>query len=40
MLIQNSLEGRKGWREKQVDDAAAYAETVRFVNFVRDQMLT
>ena len=39
-LIQNSLKWRRAWREGQIDHSATYAETVRFVNFVRDQMLT
>ena len=38
-LIQSALEWRVAWREEQVDHTATYAETVRFVNFLRDQIL-
>lgn len=38
-LVQNALIWRGAWREEQVDHAATYPETVRFVNFVRDQIL-
>ncbi len=39
-LIQSALTWRQAWREEQVDHAATSAETVRFVNFVRDEILT
>ena len=38
-LIQSALAWREAWREQQVDHAATRAETIRFVNFVRDQIL-
>jgi len=38
-LIQSALAWREAWREQQVDHAATHAETIRFVNFVRDQIL-
>ncbi len=38
-LIQSALAWRKAWREDSVDHAATYADTVRFVKFVRDQIL-
>lgn len=38
-LIQSALEWRQAWREEQVDHTATYPETVRFVNFMRDQIL-
>lgn len=38
-LIQSALAWREAWREEQVDHAATHAETIRFVNFVRDQIL-
>lgn len=38
-LIQNALVWRQAWREEHVDHAATHAETVRFVNFVRDQIM-
>jgi predicted nucleotidyltransferase len=37
-LIQSALAWREAWQEKEVDHAATRAETVRFVNFVRDQI--
>ena len=37
-LIQSALAWRKAWREDDVDHAATYADTVHFVNFVRDQI--
>jgi hypothetical protein len=37
-LIQSALAWREAWREQQVDHAATRAETIRFVNFVRDQI--
>ncbi len=38
-LIQSALAWRDAWGEQQVDDAATRAETIRFVNFVRHQIL-
>ncbi len=38
-LIQSALAWRQAWREEHVDHGATYAETIRFVNFVRDQIL-
>jgi predicted nucleotidyltransferase len=38
-LIQSALAWREAWQEKEVDHAATRAETVRFVNFVKDQIL-
>src|SRR3990172_11921883 len=38
-LIQSALVWREAWREQQVDHATTRAETIRFVNFVRDQIL-
>lgn len=38
-LIQSALAWREVWREQQVDCAATRAETIGFVNFVRDQIL-
>ena len=38
-LIQSALAWREAWREQQADHAATRAETIRFVNFVREQIL-
>ena len=38
-LIQSALAWREAWREQQVDRAATRADTIRFVNFVRDEMV-
>jgi len=38
-LIQSALAWREAWRKQQVDHAATRAETIRFVTFVRDQIL-
>jgi len=38
-LIQSALAWREAWREQEVDHAATRAETIRFVNFVRDEIL-
>lgn len=38
-LIQSALTWRAAWREQRVDHAATRAETIRFVKFVRDQIL-
>ena len=38
-LIQSALAWREAWREQQVDHDATRAETIRFVNFVRAQIL-
>ncbi len=38
-LIQSALAWREACGEQQVDDAATLAETILFVNFVRDQIL-
>ena len=38
-LIQRALEWREASREEQVDHAATYPESLRFVNFMRDQIL-
>ncbi len=38
-LIQSALAWREAWREQQVDHAATRAETIRFVSFMRDQIL-
>ena len=38
-LIQSALAWREAWREQQIDQAATRAETIRFVNFVRDEIL-
>jgi Domain of unknown function (DUF4111) len=39
-LIQNALAWRDAWRDEEVavDNAATFPETVRFVNFVVDQI--
>jgi hypothetical protein len=39
-LILSALAWREAWREQQVDHAATRAETVWFVNLLRDQILT
>ncbi len=38
-LIQGALAWREAWREQQVDHTATRAETIRFVNFVRELIL-
>jgi len=38
-LIQNALAWREAWREQPVDHAATRAETIRFVEFIRDEIL-
>ena len=38
-LIQNALAWRESWREQQVNHAATHAETIRFVTFMRDEIL-
>jgi len=38
-LIQNALMWREDWRNEQVDHEATFAETKRFVDFVRDQVV-
>lgn len=38
-LIESALAGRDACGEQQADHAATRAETIRFVNFVRDQVL-
>ncbi len=38
-LIQSALTWPEGCREQQTDPSATGAETIRFVNFVRDQIL-
>jgi predicted nucleotidyltransferase len=38
-LIQSALAWREAWREQQIDQAATRAETIRFVTFVRDEVL-
>ncbi len=38
-LIQDAVAWRAAWREDKVDHAATYADTVRFVSFVRDKIL-
>jgi len=38
-LIQNALAWRAAWRDESVNHAATYPDTVRFVTFVRDQIL-
>ncbi len=38
-LIQSALTWREAWLEQQVEHAATRAETIRFVNFVREQIL-
>ncbi len=38
-LIQNALMWREDWRNQQVVHAATFAETKRFVDFVRDQVV-
>ncbi len=37
-LIRNALVWREAWREEGVDHAATYAETAKFVNFVKEQI--
>lgn len=37
-LIQQALEWRGAWRDQDVDHAATFPETVRFVRFVLDSM--
>lgn len=37
-LIRRALGWREAWREENVDHAATFPETVRFVHFVIDQM--
>ena len=39
-LIQSALEWREAWREENVDHTTTYAEAVRFVNFMRDEITT
>jgi predicted nucleotidyltransferase len=38
-LIQQALEWRNAWRDTRVDHAATLPETIRFVRFVRDQIM-
>ena len=38
-LIQSALDWREAWREEQVDHTATFPETVRFVNFMQNQIL-
>ncbi len=38
-LIRNALAWREAWREQGVDHAATRAEAIRFVKWVRDQIL-
>ena|SRR5947209_9438239 len=38
-LIQNALVWRDAWRNEHVDHYATYPETLRFVNFVIDQIV-
>ena len=38
-LIQAALLWRRAWRQSEVDHASTYPESVRFVNFVRDQIV-
>ncbi len=38
-LIRSALAWRDAWRDQQVDHAATHTETIRFVNFVREQIL-
>ena len=38
-LIQSALAWREAWRERQVDHDTTRDETIRFVNFVREQIL-
>ena len=38
-LVRSALAWRKAWREPQADDATTHAETLRFVKFVRDEIL-
>lgn len=38
-LIQRALTWREAWREQRTDRSATGAETIRFINFVRDQIL-
>ena len=38
-LIRSALEWREAWREEPVDPTATYPETLRFVNFMRNQIL-
>ncbi|MBI4219315.1 MAG: DUF4111 domain-containing protein, partial [Chloroflexi bacterium] len=37
-LIRGALEWRAAWRETNVDAAATYGDTVRFVEFVTEQL--
>ncbi|HKV58620.1 MAG TPA: aminoglycoside adenylyltransferase domain-containing protein [Ktedonobacteraceae bacterium] len=39
-LIQNAIMWREGRRNEQVDDEATFAETKRFMDFVRDSIAT
>ena len=39
-LIENALTWRQAWRDENVDHAATRAETMQFVKFVSDQILT
>lgn len=36
-LIQDALSWREAWRDEQIDHAATFPETVRFVRFIVDQ---
>jgi hypothetical protein len=38
-LIQSALTWREAWREQRTDHSATGAETVRFVNFVRNLII-
>jgi predicted nucleotidyltransferase len=38
-LIQSALAWREAWREQQVDHATSHAETIRFVSFVRAEIM-
>lgn len=37
-LIQSALTWREAWREQQTEPSATGSETIRFVNFVREQV--
>jgi hypothetical protein len=39
-LIQRALTWRQAWREEDIDHAATYSETTRFVKFVCDRILS
>jgi predicted nucleotidyltransferase len=39
-LIDNALKWREAWRDERIDHAATFPDTLRFVNFVIDKILS